>query len=197
MRILIVGAHGTIGNAVSKALSGHELVKVGRSSGQIKADLANSESIRAMYETAGELDAVVCVAGTAEFGAITELTDAGVASTFADLRGRVNLVRYGLSCTREGGTFVLTSGSLSRTPQPSTSIISPMGAAIEMFVKTASLSLPNGQRINGVSPPLVLETAIKNDYGEEGVPAATVASWYVEAIESDRNGEIRGLEGWS
>ena len=43
MKIIVVGATGTIGKSVVKALSGrHEIVKVAHSGGDVQVDLGNS-----------------------------------------------------------------------------------------------------------------------------------------------------------
>lgn len=56
MRILIVGATGTIGRAVVAALSaGNEIVPVSLQSTPIKVDLAEPASIRAMYRSTGKV----------------------------------------------------------------------------------------------------------------------------------------------
>ena len=68
MRILVVGATGTIGRAVVAALSsGNEIVPASRQSTAIMVDLADPASVRNMYQSVGELDAVVCAAGQAKF----------------------------------------------------------------------------------------------------------------------------------
>ena len=56
MRVLIVGAKGTIGRAVLGELGErHEIVTAGRSSGDLRVDITRPESIRAMFEQAGEM----------------------------------------------------------------------------------------------------------------------------------------------
>lgn len=76
MRILVVGATGTIGRAVVAALSaGNDIVPVSRQSTAIKVDLADSASIREMYRSTGTLDAVVCAAGQAKFAPLAQLSD--------------------------------------------------------------------------------------------------------------------------
>jgi dTDP-4-dehydrorhamnose reductase len=51
MRTIIVGANGAIGRAAVEALSSrHEIISVGRTSGDMQIDLENPDSIRAMYE---------------------------------------------------------------------------------------------------------------------------------------------------
>ena len=51
MRILLVGATGTIGTAIASALEslGDEVVRVGHVSGERRADLANAESVRDLF----------------------------------------------------------------------------------------------------------------------------------------------------
>ena len=196
MKILVIGAGGTIGRAVVDALAEHEVVGVGRNSGAVRADLADYASLRAMYEQVGRVDAVLCVAGAAAFGTLAELTDEDVELTLQTLRGRIALVRYGLPHVRDGGGFVLTSGDLSSRPTPTSTIVTPAGAAVEAVVRTAALALPRGLRILGVSPPLIRESALKLGLSEQGVPAARVAGWFLEAVESERTGQVRSLEGW-
>jgi len=66
LRILIIGATGTIGSAVVAALSaGNEIVAASRQSTAVTVDLADPASIRQMYRTVGKVDAVVCAAGQA------------------------------------------------------------------------------------------------------------------------------------
>jgi nucleoside-diphosphate-sugar epimerase len=68
MRILIVGATGTIGRPVVAALQNrHDLVLASRQNAHEKVDLSAPASIRALYKRIGKLDAVVCAAGEAKF----------------------------------------------------------------------------------------------------------------------------------
>ena len=69
MRILIVGAEGTIGRAVTATLSGrHEVIKAGRKSGDVHVDIGDRRSIDALYAKIGKVDAVVSAAGHVHFG---------------------------------------------------------------------------------------------------------------------------------
>ena len=43
MRVVIVGAEGTVGRAAVSALAHHQIIKVGRSSGDIRADLIDAK----------------------------------------------------------------------------------------------------------------------------------------------------------
>jgi NAD(P)-dependent dehydrogenase (short-subunit alcohol dehydrogenase family) len=140
MKIILVGASGTIGNAVGQALSErHEILRVGRSGGDIRADIADPDALRAMFRTAAPYDAVVCAAGLAAFGELDRLTDEefqlGLSSK---LMGQVNLVRLGLSGITDAGSFTLTSGVLSQEPIPGSSAISMVNAGVEAFVRAAA-----------------------------------------------------------
>src|SRR5690606_62560 len=99
MNVLVIGATGTIGTAVARALEarGHAVVPVGRESGALRVDLADPDGIRALYRAAGPVDAVVCTAGIARFGSISDLTDDDLdLSARNKLLGQMNLVRLGL-----------------------------------------------------------------------------------------------------
>jgi len=191
MRILIVGATGTIGRAVVAALSaGNEVVPASRQSTPITVDLANPESIREMYRSTGKLDAVVCAAGLAKFAPLAQLSDADFRFCLDNkLMGQVNLVRFGFEHVRDRGSFTLTTGILARSPMPGGAAISLVNAGIEGFVRAAALEAPRGIRVNAVSPPWVTETlqALKMDLSQ-GLPAALVARSYVQSVTGTDTG---------
>ncbi|HJT19239.1 MAG TPA: short chain dehydrogenase [Nitrospira sp.] len=193
MRIVVIGATGTIGRAVvSRLASRHEVIHVAHSQGDYRVDLASADSIRAFYERVGAIDAVVSAAGMARFKPLEQLTDEDFSvSLHNKLMGQVNLVRLGLRAMRDNGSFTLTSGVLARQPMPGSAAISLVNAGIEGFVRAAKLELPRGIRVNAVSPGWVRETlvALKMD-PSGGMPADQVARAYVESVESRRNGEI-------
>ena len=193
MRILVVGATGTIGRAVVAALSaGNEILSVSRQSAPIRVDLAEPASIRAMYRSTGKLDAVVCAAGQAKFAPLAQLSDEDFRFCLDNkLMGQVNLVRFGLDHVGDGGSFTLTTGILARTPMPGSGAISLVNAGIEGFVRAAALEAPRGIRVNAVSPPWVSETlqALKMD-PSQGLPAAVVARSYVRSVAGAATGSI-------
>ncbi|MBI3621011.1 MAG: short chain dehydrogenase [Nitrospirae bacterium] len=193
MKIIVIGATGTIGRAVVKAVSSRDhAVIVGHRWGEYQVDLASPASIKKLYRAVGSFDAVVCAAGLAKFGALKELTDEdfhlGLSNKFM---GQVNLVRLGLPVIAERGSFTLTSGVLSMEPMAGSAAISPVNAAIEGFVRAAALELPKGVRVNVVSPPWVKETleAMGRD-SSAGVPAAVVAKAYVASVEGTMSGAV-------
>ncbi len=60
MKIVLIGANGTIGQLVQKALAsaGHEIVKAGRKSGDFQVEIESRESVRKLYQDLGSFDAV-------------------------------------------------------------------------------------------------------------------------------------------
>jgi NAD(P)-dependent dehydrogenase (short-subunit alcohol dehydrogenase family) len=193
MRILVVGATGTIGREIVKALQAeHEIVPATRRSTPVTVDIADPTSIRAMYKTVGRVDAVISAAGEARRKSLTELTDEDFAFSIRNkLMGQVNLVRYGLDHVSDGGSFTLTSGILARQPIPGSEALTLVNAGLEGFVRAAALDMPRGQRINVISPPWVTETlqALKM-HGMVGLPSAVVARAYVNAVLGKENGQV-------
>ena len=59
MKILIIGATGTIGKAVVSELSArHEIVQAGRSRAPLRVDIASEASLRELFGTVGTIDAI-------------------------------------------------------------------------------------------------------------------------------------------
>jgi len=157
MKILIIGGKGTIGKKVGAHLSKkHEVITAGRTSGDIKFDMQDSASIKAMYESLGKLDAIVCIAGEAKWAAFDSMTEADFyIGLRSKLMGQVNLVRIGQNYLNQGGSFTLTTGILADYPVVLTTSAAMVNGAIHSFVKAASLELKNEIRINVVSSGLV------------------------------------------
>lgn len=195
MKIIIVGATGTIGSAVVKELGQrHDIVMVGGKNGDVQVDMASPDSIRQMYQTIGKVDAVVSTAGHAHFGPLASLTrkefDVGLNSKFM---GQVNLVLLGLEWVNDGGSFTLTSGILSHDPIPGGAAVTPINAAVEGFALGASIEMPRGLRINVVSPG-VLEESMKRFgsffRGHVPVPGWRVALAYSKSVEGGLTGRV-------
>ena len=191
MRILIVGATGTIGRAVVAALSaGNEVIPASLRSTTIKVDIADPGSIQQMYRSVGKVNAVVCAAGQARFAPLAQLSDADFRFCLDNkLMGQVNLVRLGFEHMQDGGSFTLTTGILAQTPMPGSAAISLVNAGLEGFVRAAAMESPRHIRVNAVSPPWVSETlrALKMD-PSQGLPADTVARAYVRSVNGTDTG---------
>ena len=193
MRVIVVGATGTIGKAVVRLLSTeHEVVRVASKSGDFRVDMSQKQSIEKLFEDIGPFDALVCAAGVARFGPLPELSDEDFQTGLAGkLMGQVNLVRIGLDYIKDKGSFTLTSGVLSTQPMPGSASISMINAGIEGFVRAAALEMPRGVRINVVSPPWVKETleALGMD-SSNGMPAEKVAQAYRASLSGTRSGNV-------
>ena len=118
MKIIVIGAEGDIGRTVCDALSEHhEIVKVGRNSGDVHADIADRASIDAMYRKVGKVGAVVSATGSVHFGPLTEFTEEQFMLGLTNkVMGQINVVLAGLDYVDDGGSFTLTSGVLDRDP---------------------------------------------------------------------------------
>jgi NAD(P)-dependent dehydrogenase (short-subunit alcohol dehydrogenase family) len=192
MRVVVVGASGTIGSAVVAALSArHDVVAVGNKQGAIRVDLASADSIQQMFQAVGTFDALVSTAGRAAFAGLDDLRDADFQLGLSNkLMGQVNLVRIGRQFANDRASFTLTSGVLSREPMKGSASISMVNAGLEGFARAAALELPRGMRINVVSPPWVTETLIARKMDPSiGLPAATVAKAYLSSVEGTATGQ--------
>ena len=95
MKIIVIGATGTLGSEVAKALSlkKHEVVRASRK-GDVKVNLDDSASVRAMFEKVRVVDAVISCAGDAAFKPFADLTDADYELGLrSKLMGQVSLAR--------------------------------------------------------------------------------------------------------
>jgi NAD(P)-dependent dehydrogenase (short-subunit alcohol dehydrogenase family) len=192
MRIIVVGATGTIGSPLAAALAErHEVVRVGNRSGDFQLDATDPGSVERLFRDAGPFDALVSLVGGARFKPVGELTEEDFEFSFRHkLMGQINLVRAGLPHVRDGGSFTLTSGVLSQEPMPGSSAITLVNRGLEGFAFAAALEMPRGVRINVVSPPWVTETLEELGWDTSiGLPAARVAPAYIECVEGNRNGE--------
>ena len=195
MKIIVVGATGTIGKAVAAALEGrHEVVKVGKTGGDLQVDIADSGSIRRLYEQTGRFDALIVAAGKVHFGDLASMTEKEMAVGLRDkLMGQVNLVLIGQELVNDQGSFTLTSGLLGRDPIRYGASASLVNGAIEAFVCGAAIELARGVRINAIAPGLLTESlGVFGDYfrGHETVPAARVANAYVKSVEGRLTGQV-------
>jgi NAD(P)-dependent dehydrogenase (short-subunit alcohol dehydrogenase family) len=193
MKLIVVGATGIIGAAVAKALAAnkHEVVAASRN-GAVKVNLDEPASIRAMFDTIRNVDAVVSCAGNAVFKPFADLTDADYELCLrSKLMGQVALARAANDHLRDGGSITVTTGVLAMRPMPGSAAISLVNAGLEGFVRAAALEMPRRLRINAVSPGWVKETLVKLRMDPTpGMAAANVAKAYVAAVEGSYQGKV-------
>lgn len=97
MKIPFIGGNGTIGSRVAAHYAeGNEVIIAGRNSVGVKVDIADSNSIKTMFEKTGKVDAIICAAGEAKWAPLDELSEEDYyIGLRSKLMGQVNLVRIG------------------------------------------------------------------------------------------------------
>ena len=195
MKILVVGASGTIGRAVvAELVERHDVIAAGRTSGDVSLDMTDEASIRAAYQQVGTVDAVVSAAGHVKFAPFADMHAADYDIGIKDkLMGQVNLVLIGREFVADGGSFTLTTGVLDSDPIRMGSSASMVNGAVNGFVIAAAIEMPRGQRINVVSPGVITEAL--PDFapffrGFEPVPAARAALAYAKSVEGAQTGQV-------
>jgi len=195
MKIIVVGAAGAIGRAVCDEFAGrHEVIAAGRSSGDIRVDLADPGSIGAMYAATGPVEAVVCAAGEVEFGRLQDMTrEKYLYGLKNKVLTQIDLVLAGLDVVTDGGSFTLTSGILDRDPIRMGSGSAAANGALGGFVKAAAIDMPRGLRINVVSPGLLEVSAEKYGAwfpGHDPVSSRRVGLAYARCVEGAGTGQV-------
>jgi NAD(P)-dependent dehydrogenase (short-subunit alcohol dehydrogenase family) len=200
LRILLVGASGTLGRAVAAELGQrHDIVTAGRNSGDIRVDMTDPASLVAALAQAGPIDAAVCAAGHVTFLPLAAIAPASVTESvyavgLADkLMGQVNLALAARESLRDGGSITLISGTLTDNPIVAGSSASMVNGALEAFVRAAAIELPRGLRINVVSPGVFVESMA--GYGPffrgfEPVPVARAALAFSRSVEGRQTGQV-------
>ena len=194
MKILVIGASGTIGSRIVNALSAaHEIIKANYQSGEVQIDISNIESITSAFEAIGKVDAIICATGNVAFNAFSELTrdewDMGINSR---LMGQVNLTQIGSQYLNDGGSITLTSGIIADYAIAYGTSAATLNGAIEHFVKAVALELPRNIRINVVSPTVVTESlSVYGDYfpGFNSINAEELAKYYVRSVLGVETGQ--------
>jgi NAD(P)-dependent dehydrogenase (short-subunit alcohol dehydrogenase family) len=157
MKIIIVGASGTMGSHLSAALEkDHEVIKAGSKSGDIQVDITSPRSIESMYQTVGAFDALICAAGPTYVGPWSKLgPEEFRQGLVGKLLGQVNLVLIGQHYINPKGSFTLITGALTDHPQRNFANASAANGAVDAFVRAAAIELDRSIRINAVSPTVI------------------------------------------
>ena len=195
MKILLIGASGTIGRRISAELSKkHEIISGGRTNADVEVDITDPGSIEKMYKSVGGIDAVICAAGPAKFGAFGDLTEEDFyVGIHGKMMGQVNLVRIGQKYLNDNGSFTLTTGILADEPVLGSASLSLVNGGVNSFVLAAAQELPRGQRVNVVCPTVVADSAeVYADFfrGFDPVSMERVVNGYVRSVETKMTGRI-------
>lgn len=194
MKILLVGASGTLGRAIADTLKHHEILAASRSSADYPVDITDDASVEALFARTGKLDAIVSAAGALHFGPLASMKPADFAIGLNDkLLGQVRLALLGQHHLNDGGSITLTTGIVAEEPIRDGANASAVNAAVEGFVRAAAFELTRGLRINAVSPNVLAESWA--DYGPffpgfEPVSAARAALAYQRSVEGIQSGRV-------
>jgi NAD(P)-dependent dehydrogenase (short-subunit alcohol dehydrogenase family) len=194
MKVLLVGASGTIGKAIAKELGPrHEIIEVGKAKGQHQVDITNVDSVRQLFDKVGKVDAIIAAAGNVHWGSFKDMTaDEFRIGLNEKLMGQVNLTLVGQEFLNDGGSITLTSGSLSHDPHVGGASFTTVNSAVDGFIRGVSVELDRDRRINSVSPNVLVESWDIYGGGVPGttpVPGAKVALAYRKSVEGHQTGE--------
>ena len=200
MKILIIGGQGTIGKPVSSHFAkDHKVIVAGRSTGDVKIDIADSASIKKAFDTIGKLDAIICIAGEAKWAPFNELSEEDYyIGLKSKLMGQVNLVRIGKDYLNPKGSITLSTGILADDPVVKTTSAAMVNGGIHSFVQAVALEVENGIRVNVVSLGVVQDAYEKyKDYfpGYNPIPMPKVVNAYVRSVLGKKSGEIIRMYG--
>jgi NAD(P)-dependent dehydrogenase (short-subunit alcohol dehydrogenase family) len=119
-------------------------------------DLADEQSVKALFAELGRLDHLLFTAGeTLRLGPLAE-TDIAAARRFLDLRfwGAYMAAKYGSGSIRPGGSIVFTSGTAGARPRSGWSLGASVCAAMEGLTRALAIELAP-IRVNIVAPGMV------------------------------------------
>ena len=157
MKIIIVGASGTMGKYLTTAFAKENEIVTAASKGcDVNVDITSTTSIESMDKQVGASDALISTAGPTYVGPWKKLTDKEFwQGVEGKMMGQINLVLIGQNYISPKGSFTLITGALSHDPQKNFANASAANGAVEGFVKAAAIELENGIRINAVSPTVI------------------------------------------
>lgn len=195
MKVLVIGASGTVGKAVVTELAKrHEIIAASRSSATHPVDVMQPASIEALFQNIGKVDAIVAATGDLHFGPLTEMTGEQFrVGLNSKLMGQVELTLLGQKYLHDGGSITLTSGIVGEQPIRLGANATAVNKAVEGFALGAAIELPRGIRINVVNASVLQESMpAYGPYfvGFEPVPAARVALAYARSVDGAQTGQV-------
>jgi len=181
MKVLLIGAGGSIGKIITPAIrQKHEVITAGRSSGDVIVDISSVASIENLFKQVNNIDAVVCAAGDSVTCGLSVLTEENFYTGIKKkLLAQINLVLIGQNYLNSNGSFTLVSGKMGGKPAKGSAGKSVVNGGINSFILAAAQEMPRGIRINAVSPSKVAD-----------IPAVDLIAAYLKTIETSSTGEI-------
>lgn len=193
MKILIIGATGLLGTAVTKELEGkHEIIRAARHNADVEVDITEPHRIQEMFQQVGKVDAVISTTGNAHFGPLQEMTpELNELSIESKLKGQINLILLGMNYVNDGGSFTLTTGVIMDEPIYQGASSAMANGAVKAFAESAAAEAPRGIRINTVSPTVFKESSeeLRAFFpGFKTISLSKVALTYRKSIEGIQTG---------
>ncbi|XLS28569.1 short chain dehydrogenase [Flavobacteriaceae bacterium M23B6Z8] len=194
MRILLIGATGTIGGPLYNTLAKkNEIIPAYRNSEAYAIDITNKESIEDFLKNQQPFDAIINAAGHAVWKPFTELNEAdyyeGIRSK---LMGQVNLVHIAQKYLKDNGRIILTTGILAEKYEPNAVSLSLVNGAIHSFVMAAAHELPKNILLQVVAPGAI-EGNFPSDKKFSGyypVAIEKVIETYEKALNTETSGNL-------
>lgn len=171
-RIVVLGGSSGLGLAAARAAAANgasvviassrksrvdEALRMlpGGSEGHV-LDLADEQSVKALFAKLGRFDHLLFTAGEALQLAPLPETDMAAARRFFDLRfwGAYMAAKYGSGSIRPGGSIVFTSGTAGARPRSGWSLGASVCAAMEGLTRALAIELAP-IRVNIVAPGMV------------------------------------------
>ncbi len=195
MKLVLIGGSGTIGSHVYNAFAeDHEVILASRRSVDFPVNIADKESIEALFRKTGKVDAVICIAGEAKWAPFDELSESDFYTGIkSKMMGQVNLVKIAKEYVPPSGSITLTTGILGERPVPMTTSAALVNGAIHSFVLAFKQDYPKGPRLNVVAPGLVEDAYEKyKDYfpGHIPVPMEKVVEGYKKSVSGTDHGTL-------
>jgi 3-oxoacyl-[acyl-carrier protein] reductase len=225
---VVVGGASGIGRAVAHALAADNCrvtvadrnaegaravaTQLGAPHTAATVDVTDEDTVRALFEQADALDAVVNTAGYSGVGLITDLAVADFRSVVdVCLTGAFLVIKHGAPRLRDGGALVSISSLNGRQPAAAMSAYCAAKAGLSMLTQVAALELaPRGIRVNAVAPgfvhtpltepatkiPGVLEEYLENTpLGRAGTPEDIAEAVVFLCKATWLTGEVLDLNG--
>ena len=140
----------------------------------IKADVSNSAEVAEMFESAGDIDTLVCCAGVAHYGLFTDITDDDWRNILdVNIGGVINACRAAIPgmVHRKSGRIITLSSVWGITGASCEAVYSASKAAVIGLTKSLAKELAaSGICVNCVAPG-VIDTDMLNPLDEKDVAA--------------------------
>ncbi len=219
-KFIVIGANGGIGTALCKILTtgGHEVFKIGRSTGDFKCDFTSEEQIQTLLQQNNFSDyaGVVNLAGSILIKPIAKVSAEELMATMnQNFLTAFLTVKYfaPILAEKNRGSIVLMSTVATQIGLLNHEAVAAAKGAVNSLVISAAASFAGKKiRINGVAPSLTntplgqkfltsetMRNTLANNHplGRYGEPEdiASLIAWLLDERNSWITGQIIGIDG--